>query len=113
MKNRIWKLIKKKEPPTVPHYAKDIAKNSSPMMIQVDLQAFVEKKFVIDHAWIFEHYKESMTDRPWSLIGAQRRSSYNCEVNFLMAPFGENGFVDFSAAIAVPADMVGIAANQD
>lgn len=112
MKNRIWKLLQR-EKPKCPHYALKTAELATPATIGINLQSVIEKKFVICDEWQkANHPGAPPNPSPWSIIGVFRRSAYDDRVMLTMAPWKENGFVDFGAAINVPADKVGVAAKQ-
>ncbi len=114
MTNRIWRFIRKRKPPQPPHYTKGATKHTVPMTLAISMQSIVAKRFVICEDWMDENAPGAPANpHPWCIVGVYRASAYNSDIMLVMAPYKEDGFVDFANQLYVPADKVGVAVKQD
>ena len=112
--NRIWKHIAKRRPPKPPYYTMSITKHMAPSTLEMNMQSIVAKRFVICEEWRQEHQPDAPENpHPWCIVGVHRESIYNTNIALMLAPFQNDGFIDVSRAIRVPAGKVGVAAKQD
>ncbi len=112
--NRIWKHITKRKPPKPPHYTRAVTKHTVAMTLAMSLQSIVAKRFVICEEWRQKHHPDAPENpHPWCIVGVHRESIYDTDIVLVLAPYQDDGFVDVSRAIRVPAGKVGVAAKQD
>jgi len=96
-----------------PSHAKAVSASVCPWHLAISLQSCVSKHFVINDEWMDTHHPNyPRSPHPYMAMGVVRSSAYTTDVNLIMAPLKDNGFVDMSQRIIVPPDHVGVAAKQ-
>jgi len=111
--NRIWEHIQR-APPTPGKTAQSIGNCVQPLNLALEVESLVGRRFVICEEWRIKNAPDAPENpHPWEVIGVMRASAYTARSVLLMAPVREDGTVQMSRVLRIPAGKVGVAARQD